>query len=74
MPFLFSKTQTMISTYSHTAPDLNLHVVASQQLLSCPPGSQSSPASLMPLPHIFKDVVFLVPGARKEIILSTRDD
>jgi len=40
---------------SHTAPDLNLHVDASQHALSPqppgPPQSHSSPGSTMPLPH-----------------------
>lgn len=39
---------------SHTALFLNLQVVASQQVeLESKPGSQSSPDSTMPLPHIF---------------------
>lgn len=39
---------------SHTALFLNLQVVASQQVeLESSPGSQSSPDSTMPLPHIF---------------------
>ncbi len=38
---------------SHTAPFLNLQVALSQQLLSTPcPGSQSSPFSTIPFPHI----------------------
>lgn len=38
---------------SHTALFLNLHVCASQQVeLEPKPGSQSSPDSTMPLPHI----------------------
>jgi hypothetical protein len=40
---------------SHTAPFLNLHVLASQHALvpqlAAPPQSQSSPSSTMPLPH-----------------------
>ncbi len=39
---------------SHTAAFLNLHVDESQQLeLEFRPGSQSSPSSTMPLPHIW---------------------
>ncbi len=39
---------------SHTAPFLNLHVVASQHVEFAPsPGSQSSPDSTIPFPHIW---------------------
>ena len=39
---------------SHTALLINLHVLESQQVELAPlPGSQSSPLSTMPLPHIF---------------------
>jgi hypothetical protein len=51
------------STYSQTAPALNLQVFGSQQAESVPPGSQSSPVSLIPLPHICNEVVFLDPGS-----------
>ena len=46
---------------SHIAPGRSLHVVVSQHDDSTPtPGSQSSPASTIPLPHICSENVFCV--------------
>ena len=43
---------------SHTAPARNLQVLGSQQELDPRiPGSQSSPGSTMPLPHIRREIV-----------------
>lgn len=58
-----SDSHAIENTYSQTAPALNLQVAESQQALLCPPVSHSSPSSLIPLPHIFKVVTFLVPGS-----------
>lgn len=55
---------------SHTDPELNLQVAASQQVELTPlPGSQSSPASTIPLPHICSDIVFRVgSGSRRQVV------
>ena len=55
-------------TYSHKAPALNLHVAGSQQLLGLPPVSQSSPSSLIPLPHILSVVTLRDPGSNQESV------
>lgn len=45
---------------SQIAPDVNLQVAESQHLdVTLLPGSQSSPASTMPLPHIWSDMTCL---------------
>ena len=43
---------------SHTEPDVNLHVAELQHVELRPgPGSQSSPSSTMPFPHIWSEIV-----------------
>lgn len=56
---------------SQTAPDLNLQVLTSQHDEVEPfPGSQSSPSSTMPLPHICREMVFTPdPGSAKQVVL-----
>ena len=50
--------QQALLSGSHTAPDLSLHVVESQQVELTPlPGSHSSPASTIPFPHIPREMV-----------------
>ena len=64
--------QQALLSGSHTALFLNLHVAALQQLESTPrPGSQSSPVSTMPLPHIWREMVCLVasPGSMRQVVL-----
>ena len=49
---------------SHNAPERNLQVLASQHGESLPdPGSQSSPDSTIPLPHICKEMVWRAVAA-----------
>ena len=57
---------------SHNAPFLNLQVWTSQQLELTPgPGSQSSPASTMPLPHICNETVFLAwSGSTRQVVFT----
>lgn len=62
---------------SHTAPSLNLQVLASQQLLlpqdSSPPQSQSSPSSTIPFPH-WLPVIVVTPrfSDRQELLTLLR--
>lgn len=53
---------------SHTAPALNLQVCGSQHVELFPgPGSHSSPASTMPLPHICMEITWRVgSGSRTQ--------
>jgi hypothetical protein len=57
---------------SHTEPEVNLQVVESQQVeIESLPGSQSSPASTMPFPHICKDIVWRLGSgfSRQEVFV-----
>ena len=60
---------------SHTAPFLNLHVETSQQVeLEPMPGSQSSPASTMPLPHIWSVMTCLAVVSEVGALGSMRQE
>lgn len=53
--------QHVLLAGSQTEPDVNLHVVALQHVEFLPlPGSQSSPVSTMPFPHIWRESVCLL--------------
>ncbi len=60
---------------SHTAPDLSLHVVESQHAEFTPlPGSHSSPASTIPLPHIPREMrSFALAASIRQVVLVAPD-
>ncbi len=69
---LHCSVQHALLSGSHTAPFVNLHVDESQHDEVTPePGSQSSPSSTIPLPHICSEMVSLASEALMRHVVLT---